>query len=69
MRVSALLSGLQLLGAIAGIWTLVSIGTALLLVPWFRAQARANVVQSLRNLREDWLIAAHEPAQLQPATR
>jgi len=42
------------IGVVLGIWTLVSIVSALVLVPWFRARARANAALSQRDRSADW---------------
>lgn len=62
---SELLAILRTIGVVLAAWTVVSMVTALVLVPWFRAQARANVALSGRDRREDWLVAAH-PVNVRP---
>jgi hypothetical protein len=62
-------SALRTAGTVIGFWMLLSLLAALVIVPWFRAQARANAMLSERNRREDWLIAAHDPEQVEAATR
>lgn len=47
-----------IIGAVLAVWTLVSIVAALLLIPWFRARARANAALARRDRRADWESAA-----------
>ncbi len=54
-----LLSALKTMGVVLGIWTLVSVVGALLLIPWFRARARANEALARRDRSADWASAAH----------
>jgi hypothetical protein len=67
--VTGYLSILQIIGAVLGVWTLVSVAATLVLIPWFRAQARANAALSLRDRREDWTAAAHAADRVTVATR
>jgi hypothetical protein len=50
---------LETVGVVLGAWTVVALVTALALIPWFRAQARANLALTRLDRREDWLVAAH----------
>ena len=64
-----LLTALRFLGAFLGVWALVSVATVAVLLPWFRAQARTNALLTLRNRREDWLVAAHRVGHQPAGTR
>jgi hypothetical membrane protein len=63
---AAVLTVLQITGIVLGTWTVVSVATAIVLVPWFRAQARANAALSARGRRDDWAAVAH-PASARPS--
>jgi hypothetical protein len=52
-----LLPVLETIGGVLGVWTLVSIATGIALIPWFRAQARANEALSRRYRNDDWMVA------------
>jgi hypothetical protein len=67
--VTSYLSILQIVGAVLGAWTLLSVAATLVLIPWFRAQARANAALSLRGRRQDWADAAHPADRVTVATR
>jgi len=54
-----LLPVLETIAVVLGIWTLVSIATGIALIPWFRAQARANDALSRRYRNDDWVVAEH----------
>jgi hypothetical protein len=54
-----LLSPLKTIAVVLGIWTLVSVVGTLLLIPWFRARARANEALAQRDRGADWASAAH----------
>jgi hypothetical protein len=41
-RMTGFLTVLQAVGAFIGVWTLASVATAIVVIPWFRARARAN---------------------------
>jgi len=53
-----LLSPLGTIAVVLGIWTLLSVAATLLLIPWFRARARANEVLSRRDRGADWAAAS-----------
>jgi hypothetical protein len=53
-----LLSPLKIIAVVLATWTLVSVVGALLLIPWFRARARANEALSQRDRGADWASAA-----------
>jgi hypothetical protein len=53
-----LLSTLKSIGVVLGIWTMVSVVSALVLIPWFRARARANAALSQGERGADWAGAA-----------
>jgi hypothetical protein len=55
-------SALRTVGTVIGVWTLLSLLAALLIVPWFRARARANAALSQFARSEDWMAEAH-PAE------
>ena len=54
-----LLSALWIIGVVLGAWTLVSVAAALVVIPWFRAQGRANAALSESDRSADWQAAAH----------
>jgi hypothetical protein len=63
------LSALQTFGIVLGIWTMVSVLTALVLVPWIRARARASFALSQRLRSEAWVGALHPANERTIATR
>jgi hypothetical protein len=56
---TGLLQALQTIGVTLAAWTVVSVVTAIVLVPWLRAQAGVNAALSKRHRAEDWLGAVH----------
>lgn len=66
---TAPLSTLGLMAAVGCIWALVSIVTALLLIPWLRARARVNQGLAQAQRRVAWLSATRLAADGEPTTR
>lgn len=58
------LTVLQEVGAFIGVWVLVSIATAIVVIPWFRARARANEALARSGRAADWgsAVAADQVA-------
>jgi hypothetical protein len=56
--VTDLLPTLMTIGIVLGTWTLVSLVGALLVIPWFRARARANAALTQLDRSADWASAA-----------
>jgi hypothetical protein len=67
--VSELLSALQTIGTVLGFWAVVSVAAAVVMIPWFRAQASANAALSRRARNADWSIAVHAVEEHRVATR
>jgi quinol-cytochrome oxidoreductase complex cytochrome b subunit len=48
------LTVLQAVGAFIGVWALVSVVTAIVVIPWFRARALANDALARTDRAADW---------------
>jgi hypothetical protein len=48
------LTVLQAVGAFIGVWMLVSVATAIVVIPWFRARAWANDALARSDRAADW---------------
>jgi hypothetical protein len=64
-----LLRVLQGAGLVLGTWTVLAVVTALLLKPWFRAQARANARLSQDLRSEGWRLASTREGDQRIASR
>jgi hypothetical protein len=62
-------SMIQIVAAVLGVWAVVSVGSTLVLIPVFRARARANARLTRQSRRDDWLVAASLAEQGELASR